>query len=129
MIKNLNKWLKENNMEEIHINMGMFDFGINVLIGSNKNLEEYVRYKIEDETFYMQNPEKAYGWHIHYEDYCPIIWIPKKPKTPKEHATLCHESIHAVFSMYNWAHMQPLSSNDEVMCHAVGYIVKTVLES
>lgn len=113
-------------MKEIHIHMGMFDFGVNVAIGGFSNLNKYVRYKLEDET--MDIPDIARGWYIARRGFCPIIWIPQFPKTPRQHATLAHEAIHVACRLMEWAAIPKNEDTEEVLTHATAHIVNAVLE-
>jgi len=55
----------------------------------------------------------------------PLIFLPKKPKTPQQYGTLAHEAVHAVEHIFNKI-KQPLG--DEVFAHAVGAVVRETLK-
>lgn len=121
-------------LRELHVHMGMFDFGVNVAIGPIEKLTPYVRYKLEDPDFGKGDDAprvlaQGRGWYVARVGFCPIIWIPRMPKTPREHGTLAHESIHAVMRMMEWASIPTNYDTEEVVTHAVSHIVTTVLGS
>ena len=107
--------------------MGMMDYDINFLIGSVKNVEEYVSYKFEYDKFEL-GKHQAYGWHFYLEDYCSIVWVPHFPRTPREYGTFFHEISHAIIRMMDWAGVTINIENDEVFCHALRHLGQKVLE-
>ena len=116
---------------ELHVHMGMFDFGINVAIGPVENLTRYVRYKLEDEDFGKNDDAvrltDGRGWYIARRGFCQIVWIPRFPRSPREYGTLAHESIHAVSRMMEWASIPSNYDTEEVLTHGVSHIVTSVL--
>ena len=105
----------------------MFDFGINVIIGKHDSVEEYIRYKFEDDSFDIDYWCKGYapkGQHYYRAGYCPVIWISRLPKNADEYATLAHEALHAVYRLFNWAGMPMDESTEEVATHAMSYIIR-----
>lgn len=122
-------------LREIHVHMGMFDFGVNVVVGPKEKLLGYVLWKLEIEKGSQRErhitdflDEEKRGCHISIIGFCPIIWIPAFPRTPREHATLAHEAIHGVFKLFAWADMPLTNDTEEVMTHATAHIVNAVLE-
>ena len=124
MIKDLNKWLEENKMQEIKINMGMFYYSVNVLIGNIKHVEEYSKH-IEPKNDYDYPDAQGYCLD---GDNGVIIWIPKFPKTPIEYAVLCHECVHAAVRMLDTVDVPITKETDEVLAYTVDYLVSEILE-
>ena len=125
-------WLKKLGLKEIHVHMGMFDFGINVVIGDYKSLTPYIQYKFDDKEFntdYFDNGYACRGKTVFRSGYCPVIWIPRKPRTPREHATLAHECLHAVYHLQRWAGFKLGDDTEEVMAHGMAHIINEVLTS
>ncbi len=115
--------------KKILIDMGMFDYDIYVIISNNKTrVGKYVNdyYKAEDGI--LRSPDNELGICYSKDGYCPVIWIPKFPKSPKEYGTLAHEAFHAVFYMTKWASIKINEATEEVIAHAVSYIVGKTLE-
>jgi len=129
MIKNLRKWLKDNNMKEVNIELGMFDYNINFLVGDINNLEEYARFKFDYEQFEIKGLLNVYGWHLFCEGYSAIVWIPRYPRTPKDYGTLSHETVHAMVRMMDWAHIKVTTDTDEVLAHGVSYLIRNFLKT
>ena len=118
--------------KEIRTSMGLFDFDVICIVGDYKNAGKYIRWKFEDKEF---SPEK---WDLGYEPrgkcffsqgYVPVIWIPKKPRTPREIATLAHECIHAVFHLFAWASLSMTRDTEEVLCHSTAHLVNNILKN
>lgn len=114
-------------MRELCIHMGLFDFTVAVVTGPYANLAKYIQWKHENPT-YMQSEAAPRGRCHFTRGYVPVIWIPRYPKTPREHATLAHEALHAVFHIFDWADLPRTSDTEEVATHAMGFIVASVLE-
>lgn len=126
------KWLEKLGLKEIEVHMGMFDFSINVVIGSYKNLEEYARFKLHDNEFNLASTDSDYlprGKCLYKGGYRPIIWIPKKPRTSREFATLAHESLHAMYHVHRWAGFTLSDETEEVMTHGMAHIIFSILNS
>lgn len=123
---------RELGLKEVSVHMGMFDFGVNFVMGDYNKIGEYVAWKFDDKDF---NPT---DWDMGYEPlgkcffrkgFRPIIWIPKKPRIAREYATLSHECLHAIFLLFEWAGMPVNRSTEEVMAHAQAHLVSTILEN
>lgn len=124
------KWLKKLGLKELHINMGTFNFGLNVVIGNIKNINEYVNFKFEtkdkDYTTF-DNGWSARGLTFGKPRYCPIIWLPKYLETPEEYATVAHESLHVAYDIFSWANLPMTRDTEEVMTHAMSHIIREIL--
>lgn len=111
---------------EKKIHMGMFDFVVIVIIGDYTVAKSYVSWKFEDKETDLDEFNREYeprGMCFFRRGYVPIIWIPKKPKTKREHATLAHESLHAVFHLFDWINLPLNRDTEEVMTHAMAHII------
>ena len=116
--------------KEIRIEMGVFNFSIICIIGDYKNCGKYIQWKFEDKDF------NAEAWDMNYipngkvffrQGYVPILWIPRKPRTTREHATLAHEALHCVYHLFEWANLSMTRDTEEVVAHSMAYIVNEVL--
>lgn len=115
-------------LKEIRISMGVFDFDVICVVGDLKKLEKYVCWKHEQNNFEVESKYGTRGLCIHKVGWVPIIWIPKKPKTPREHATLAHECIHAVYCLFDWANLRANSETEEVMTHSTAHLITEILK-
>ena len=125
-----NKWLKKLGLKEIPVHMGMFDFTINVIIGDYKSLTPYIQYKFNDTDFntaYFDGDYECLGKTVFRSGYCPVIWIPRIPRTAREHATLAHEALHAMYHVQRWVGFPLDDSTEEVMAHGMAHIINEVL--
>lgn len=119
-------------LKEIYTSMGIFDFGVICVIGKQSNAAKFVDWKFEhkngfdDATFDMGY--EARGRCYFRTGYVPVIWIPHKPRTPREIATLAHECLHAVFHLTEWVAMPISRDTEEVVCHAQAHLVTNILQ-
>jgi len=132
MNKGSKEWLKKLKLKEIRVHMGMFDYLVNVIIGKYKSINEYARVRFEDDKFDINEGDddvEPYGQFITRNGYVNIIWLPRYPKTPREYATLAHESVHAACALMDWADIKINKQTDEVVAHAATHIINEVLKS
>ena len=125
------EWLKKLGFEEKVIHMGTFDFVVVAVIGSSDNLEEYIAFKYDEPDFDLSESNNGYeprGKCFYCAGYVPIIWIPKKPKTPREYATLAHECLHATKHVLRWAGIPFSDDTEELETHAMGYLITEILK-
>ena len=111
--------------------MGAFDFTVITIIGDYKEALKYVRWKCDDMETDFESFDKNYlpaGKCFFREGYVPIIWIPRKPKTPREYGTLAHEALHAVYHMFDWANLPMTLDTEEVMTHSMTHIIANSLK-
>jgi hypothetical protein len=114
-------------LKELKVPLGIFDFTVIFVFGPREKLQNYLRWKYEDKNLIVtpsDNPLGECGWKT---GYCPVVWLPHKPKTVRELATLSHECCHAMFDLFGWARIGINRETEEVLCHGVGFLVKTVL--
>jgi Xaa-Pro aminopeptidase len=112
-------------MKVIRIELPPFDYRIIVIIGKHSDALHYMR-RLTGGTFDFL--EDALGQCVYIKGWCPFIWLPRKPKTPKEISTAAHEAVHAALWLMDWAKVGASAGEDEFFGHTVGYIVKRILE-
>jgi len=124
----MSKKANELNLQVFDVHMGMFDYGVRFCIGEYKKAVEYVAwvYKIDKEDLFKPIHEPR-GTCFNRPGYVPIIWVEKKPETPREIATLAHECIHAISYMFDWANMPFCNETEEAFCHATAHIMNVAL--
>jgi hypothetical protein len=114
------------NLREIVVEMGLFDFGVYAVIGPSSELEAYVR-KIQTDPAIPADVTQGDGWCFLSHKNPPVIWIPKNPETPEEYGTLAHECLHAVFDLMDWACIKTTEETDEIMTHALSWLITSIL--
>ncbi len=119
---------KEFGLVEKRIPMGLFDFTVLCVIGKYDGLESYIQWKFEDKDFSLRDDYEPRGWCIYCPGYCPVIWIPKKPRNPREYATLAHECLHAVYHLFDWAGIKMTRDTEEVVTHSMAHIINSILK-
>jgi len=123
--------LKKYGLREIHVHFGTFDFAINCIVGPFDGVDKYVAWKFEDDPPQWNGANvKPRGRYYVRDGYCPVVWIPRKPRTPREYGTLAHELTHAVrYMLFDWAGMPLTQQTDEAYCHSIGFAMTTILEA
>lgn len=109
--------------------MGVFDFEVLIVLGDYKKTCKYVAWKFDDEETDLEAWDMGYeprGKCFFRRGYVPIIWLPKRPKTMREHATFAHEALHAVFHLFEWASLPITRDTEEVMTHSMAHIVSSL---
>lgn len=136
MKKNLKSILKSTGLKEYRLHFGTFDYSFNCIVGDYQKLPIYLAYKWEKKEEWVREwnieLDKGYtprGRWFRYNDYAPVIWIPKKPRTPREIATLAHEILHVVYELCRWAGIPLTQDTEEVRTHAQAYALKMLLEN
>jgi len=114
-------------MKILRIELPPFDYRVVVVIGEHKQCMRLIAGRMEDKGI-LETP-LALGDCFRTKDVCPHIWIPRKPKTPREIGTLAHEAVHAALWLMDWAgtSMEKESGRDEFFGHTVSYIVSQVM--
>lgn len=106
--------------------MGLFDFEVIVIVGNYDTACNFVSWKFEDKETDLRAFDMEYiprGKCFFRRGYVPIVWIPHKPRTPREHATLAHECLHAIFHLFEWAGLPLTRDTEEVMTHAMAHLI------
>lgn len=112
------------------IDMGIFDHPIYCVIGNHKKLKAYLEWKFDDkdidtDTDYGEAP-RGQTWSR--KGYVPVIWIPRKPVTPREYSTVAHEAYHAVCKILRWACIEHTPDTEELVAHSIGHVVNEILK-
>ena len=127
----MSKIAKRLNLIAIDTNMGMLDYTIRCIFGKEENAHLYIDKFFDNETYNIRvtyGVNRALGVTFHKIGHIPIIWLPKPPKTPKEHATFSHEVIHAINYLFDWAAIPLSKATEEVFAHSVAHIINNVYE-
>lgn len=114
------------------IHMGTFDYTVYFICGEYEEANRYFSWKLEDNDIDHEEFDKGFeprGRTMYRSGYCPIVWIPKKPKTPREYATLAHEMLHATCHLMEWAGVPLTQASEEVYAHAQAYLVTEALSA
>lgn len=121
---------KELGLEEITIPMGIFEFAVVAVRGDYSKMDEYIKWKFDDKDIDIESWNGGYaprGQVFFRRGYAPVLWIPRRPKTAREYATLAHEAIHCAYHLFRWVNMPLTSDTEEVVAHATAHIVNGVL--
>jgi len=111
------------------IHFGMFDYSVSVVTGEYKYLQDYLRWKHDEPEYHLErHPCGNKGLTLITPGYAPIIWLPKISKKTAVVATVSHECLHVVQSLFDWAGIPMNRSTDEVAGHALGYLVKEIFK-
>jgi len=126
----MSKKSKELGLTVIDTHMGLFDYTIRCVFGERDNAEQYVAYVFEEkETDHYEGFNRGYearGTCYFRRGYVPIVWLPRPPETPREHATFAHEVIHAVHHLFEWSATPTIRDTEEVFAHSVAHVIANV---
>lgn len=114
-------------LREVSVHFGMFDYSMCCVVGPYTNVEKYIEWKFEDHGFETESPYECRGRVFYRPGYVPVLWIPRLPRTPREYGTLCHEVLHVVSHLMDWASIKFTGDTEEAYCHAVGHAVTEIL--
>lgn len=115
-------------LKEIRVEFGMFENAILCIVGPRADVAVYVEWKHERPVapFWSETPSLGSTFYRH--GYKPIVWVPRRPRTPRELGTLAHELLHAIrWLMQEWASIDFTNETQEVYCHALGFCMAEVL--
>lgn len=112
-------------LREVRVHFGMFDFAFYCVVGPLEDVPAYVAWRNDDPDY--PEPPPARGYCFYHDRKPPIVWLPRCPRTPREHATLAHEVFHVVRAMAEWHGLKLCAETNEVFAHALGFGVATVL--
>lgn len=113
-------------LREIEIDFGAFDYSATCVVGPLKNLPKYVQWSFSDKSFTIDRQYE--GLFLARDGRSPILWIPRKPRSPKDMGTLVHECMHLVHYVMTWANIRLTDDTDEVYGHTIGHVVGTILK-
>lgn len=123
--------MKSPKINEHQIHMGTFDYTVNFIWGDYDKAKKYVDYKF-GETRDHEADDKGFSprgrcWGS--PPFAPIVWIPKKPSTSREYATLAHEMLHATCHLMDWASIPLTYATEEVYAHAQAHLVTSAINA
>ena len=117
----------------INTHMGVFDFQIRCLVGNYeaglKHASNLFEDNVEEVASESNGGYMTRGQTFYRVGYVPIVWIPRRPQTPREYATLAHECIHAINHMFHWAAVPLGGDTEEVFAHSVSHLMTSILEA
>lgn len=116
---------KKPGLKSYDFHMGMFDYTVRLVIGDHKKCIELMNWFHEGDAWYDDGHEPK-GQLFHHQTKCPVMWLPRVPRTIGEQATLAHESAHAVTRLFMWAGIPHDTSTDEVYAHGVSFLYESI---
>jgi len=113
-------------LDVVRVHFGMFDFAMVAVFGKREAAQKFIRWKLDWNDFELPD---TLGYFAAHGDRVPCIWMPRRPRTPREHGTLSHEIMHVVGHMFVTHFGMPLAAeSSEAYSHAIGYAVTRCLE-
>lgn len=115
--------------QNLRLHLGAFDFTVRILISEDRpRVVRWVRDFFDDPSIPLDRLEECRGVYFGRHGYAPIIWLPRKPQTPREHATLAHEALHVTRIVMGWAGIPMGEDGEEAWAHTLACIVAHVQE-
>lgn len=118
---------KRMGLVEIRADLQPFDYPVQFIIGPHDKAVEWVGW-LYDEDLSHEKLSPSYGKCFEKAGWLPVVWIPRRPRTPREYNTLAHECLHATFKLFRWGNFPMDDSTEEIMGHVVGHLVDQCLE-
>jgi len=114
-------------MKKWTIDAGTYDTCIILLVGEDKErIQSFLRKHFGCDDLVLE--WDCLGLHYYCKGTKSVVWIPKRPKTEKEYATLTHELLHATFYILNnWADIPFTKDTQEAFSHLLGYLTEKCL--
>lgn len=123
-------------MKELRVHMGLFDYSVQFVVGDYNQSVKFAAWLLDDKydaieemDAQINNGHQPRGKTFRRSGYLPVVWIPRKPRGPRETATLAHECLHAIFDLIEWANMPISRDTEELVCHAQAHLVTEFLEN
>lgn len=124
----MNVCLKIMNKYKLHA--GTYDFEYYLVIAhrsESKKILNFIHNICEDSSLEYDFTDSCGACFTRF-NYKPVIWLPQKPKTPKEYATLAHECLHIVnYILLRWVDIPLSMESEEAYTHLLGKIIKDIL--
>lgn len=113
---------------KLNIKNGIFEGGVWLVVSEDyQKVLNFVRTRHKDPGLGYEF-KKFDGCVFKSDKFQPILWIPKKPTTPREYSVLGHEFLHCVFSTLDYYHVSLCEDSEEVFAHLHSYYMRQALE-
>lgn len=113
-------------MSEVLVDMSFVDMQILCVFGNREVLQKKLRKVFDEPSLTIEPSNTKLGETFMKDGYIPVIWVPRKPKKPREYGTLAHEATHAVSYMFRYLKTPINEDTEEIFSKAVGYIVQKI---
>ena len=113
------------------VRLDVFDFEFVCLIGPTSLAAKFCKKYFLCDTIGGKEIESGfvgYGAVLRVGS-ASVLWLPRHPRTIKEHGTLAHEAAHVVTILMATMGMPLNYDTQETFCHALGHAVETILGS
>jgi hypothetical protein len=112
------------------LSCGQWDFtGVHVIVGKDiPALLKWVNNHFKEAGIQFSDHNPAAGGRVwRKEGYWPVLWLPRRPRTSREHGTLAHECFHITYAILSWAGVVLSSESEETFTYLQGHLVTQVL--
>lgn len=111
------------------VHAGTYEYEVNVIFTKDlTKLRKYILYKMKSLPPDMEKFEIAKGMVVRMDGYCPILWLPRPPKTPDELAVLNHEIFHLTYTIMSYVGIPLTGSSEEAFAHLISHLTRQILE-
>lgn len=108
------------------IYLGVYDYTFWLAVGPFDQVKRFVAWKNAD-TQVQRHPANVRGCIFRKPNFTPVLWIPKLPRTAREHGTLAHEAFHLTYEVASWASIPLGDDSEEAYAHLLGALVTGIL--
>ena len=116
-------------LREKEIKFGTFEYYFTLIVGPRGGVEPYMRWRYQDSDPDTDLAPRAVRACVFTKPgRAPVMWLPKPPRSAEDIGTMAHEAMHVVKDLMDWAHIGLGDESEEAYCHALGFVVRSVLE-
>lgn len=110
------------------VHLGTFDYTVWVVFTTDHAaIARFARRKLGDLEITAAHFAGRRGCVLKRGDYIPILWMPRRPRTPVEYGTFAHEAFHVVAHAMRWANIPFTEESEEAYTHTLAKLVREVL--
>ncbi len=118
-------------MKKFKINSGTFPFGIKVIISKDVNKVVHwinkKQHRKGSDKYQVDVFNHSFGVYCKGGHYESVIWIADIPKTARQHTTVSHEILHAVFDCLDYMRIEYCEKSEEAFAYLHSHLLKQFL--
>jgi len=114
-------------LREYELSFAVFHWTIILVVGPMVGLEDYLRWKLDVPDWPLNPKHNPGGLTLYKAGQCPIVWLPRRPVTAREHGFLAHEMLHAIGYLVQHIGIELNDATEEVFCYSLGHGVEEAL--
>lgn len=113
--------------EEISIPLAIYDASFTCIFGAPDKLMPFLDRRLGRANWTMPDATHrgmTYTWH----GKAPVVWMPRRPRSPAEIGVLAHEIVHILTAILVEKGLKLSDSSEEAFAYAMSFCMRSVLE-